>query len=553
MRNLFDFLKLPEEMCSLVEKEGRSIASPSELKTHTTAMTFSRLLECVKDLKSRGVTHISIFGFSDIIIDALKGGIFSDIHIDAIYSDKVQEDLLTFRYGLIPVYRTDQFKTSISAIFFVVEDLAERALLPKGRVIEMIPPGADSIPFHVKDEWQDEYKILLNQLKSHIRNKLKSIINPDKTILFAGIYTYFNFNKFSTALRKKGFRTVFLCLNSSNQPYKNDHFDITINAHSNLEMFYWILSEFSFKLVHFQGWLNCHSFAAAASFCSKSPIVTEFNDIPHFIFDQKEYDSIFGEKSFKHEEKSIGYILEKSSGVIFNYQANSSKIVLDHYSHAPALMHFHSYPLPDFFASMDAEKSNQSIRIVFAGTLSPSYYPEGPFGDVKMLELIQIVIDQGLEFNVYINPYQKKTVKGVFWDYEYLAEKDSKFIIRDGIGPECLPNEICTMDYGCLFYKFPKEFTVKNEHISNIIPTKFFSYIEAGIPIIVCEEFTALVNIVEEHGLGVVVTQDDLFQLSSVIERFDYAMLSGNVQKYRELFSMDNKIDKLIQFYNSVG
>ena len=84
--------------------------------------------------------------------------------------------------------------------------------------------------------------------QEEIMDRIERVFQAGNTILFAGIYTYFNFCKMSMALRKKGYRTLFLCLNPSNLKYKSGYFDAAVDASGDIGLFYKILNMLPFKL-----------------------------------------------------------------------------------------------------------------------------------------------------------------------------------------------------------------------------------------------------------------------------------------------------------------
>lgn len=65
-------------------------------------------------------------------------------------------------------------------------------------------------------------------------------------------------------------------------------------------------------------------------------------------------------------------------------------------------------------------------------------------------------------------------------------------------------------------------------HFDTCTPTKFFTYLSAGLPIIINKEFSYIV---------------------SLVKRYDYETLKANVKKAKEVLSMKNHISRLIEFY----
>ena len=388
--------------------------------------------------------------------------------------------------------------------------------------------------------------------QEEIMDRIERVFQAGNTILFAGIYTYFNFCKMSMALRKKGYRTLFLCLNPSNLKYKSGYFDAAVDASGDIGLFYKILNMLPFLCVHFQAWLGLHCFAAAAALCSESRVVTEFNDIPMFILDEKEYDQVFEKGSYSLEKRSIEVILKNSDGLVFNtVPGGADELFIDTQAKAQPL-YFNSYPLKSFFSDELLPGSTDTSSIVFTGTVNPSSYPDTVFGDVKLLNLIKVIVGQKIGFTIFLNPYQVKQANGLFQDYFDLEKDNPYFHIMDGVSPDFLSAAISSMGYGSLLYLFPDEFLIKEKHFNCMIPTKFFSYIEAGLPVLVMDRLKGVSREVEQNGLGVVLAEKDLYDLEGVLKGVDYQALKNNVLKYREKHSMDHEIDRLFQLYNII-
>ena len=71
-------------------------------------------------------------------------------------------------------------------------------------------------------------------------------------------------------------------------------------------------------------------------------------------------------------------------------------------------------------------------------------------------------------------------------------------------------------------------------HFKNIVPTKFYLYLEAGLPILISEEFEEACSLVREHKIGVIVAQSDLPNLDEILNTVDAEALRVNVVAFRE-------------------
>ena len=81
------------------------------------------------------------------------------------------------------------------------------------------------------------------------------------------------------------------------------------------------------------------------------------------------------------------------------------------------------------------------------------------------------------------------------------------------------------------------------------MPTKVCSYFEAGLPLLVYEEFTTVRKLVNEHGLGLVYSLRRLEEIPALIAAADYQGLRDNVREYRQTHSMNAMIPILGEAY----
>lgn len=86
-------------------------------------------------------------------------------------------------------------------------------------------------------------------------------------------------------------------------------------------------------------------------------------------------------------------------------------------------------------------------------------------------------------------------------------------------------------------------------HYDTCIPTKFFTYLSAGLPVIVSKEFGYIASLVKKHEIGIVISENEIDSLSEIIKRYDYEKLKANVKRAREELSMKRHINRLIEFY----
>lgn len=498
--------------------------------------------ELLAGLAEEGCTAIAFLGFSPLVQELLKIGDLDSFHVAGIYTDTPPREFYGYACPDLMCEPLENYvpRDRVRAI------VAERDLGARFPGLPLLPERAAE---RERNWFDSEARTKFPELFAPARNEaieaIDSVFEPGRTILFAGVYTYFNFSRYSLALRKKGWKTVYLCLNKSNTSFRSGHFDAVIHASGDIELFYALMAEVEWTGIYFQAWLGLHPFAAAAAALEPGRTVVEFNDLPSYIMTRETFDTTFEQGKYDREQTAIREILDSCKGAVFNLVSGGEQTLLSEAPTRSAVRNFHSYPCPDFFTSPNG-LPEEPIRIGFAGSLSPSHLPDSVFGDVKLFGLIQELNRQGLEFHVFMNPYQFANPKGEFWDYFHMAQRNPLFRVHPGVEPDALSGRLASMaHYGSMVYRFPTDFEVLAKHFQCMVPTKFFSYLEAGLPVLISREFTGLCELVEEHGVGVIVSQSEIESLKSRLETVDHAQLCRNVIRYREANSMEARISEL--------
>jgi hypothetical protein len=80
--------------------------------------------------------------------------------------------------------------------------------------------------------------------------------------------------------------------------------------------------------------------------------------------------------------------------------------------------------------------------------------------------------------------------------------------------------------------------------------SKISTYIEAGLPILVSPEQRFLKDFIEKHGIGIGLAFDELDNLKRILDNLDYRDLCDRVVAFRNHWSMENNIDRLVDFLN---
>jgi hypothetical protein len=82
--------------------------------------------------------------------------------------------------------------------------------------------------------------------------------------------------------------------------------------------------------------------------------------------------------------------------------------------------------------------------------------------------------------------------------------------------------------------------------------TKNYTYLEAGLPILVNNEYSYCKELVEKNNIGIAVKSEDLRNINEILENVDINNLKKNVRKFNVKNNLYKKFSELSAFYESL-
>ena len=219
-------------------------------------------------------------------------------------------------------------------------------------------------------------------------------------------------------------------------------------------------------------------------------------------------------------------------------------------SRSPSIQFLPYYP--SAWMRSTQRKKSDPIKLVFAGTIAPNLAPK-MFEDVKLLPIAKNLTHQGFHVTLYNSTiYNQQKLNKHFADYIGEMENNPLFIFNAGIP---LPGIIETMagkyDYGIMLYDFSTTL-VGDSQIKYGFPSKIFTYLASGLPMIISEEMENVADLVKRYQIGVVVSRSDINNLKSVIDNYSYDLLRMNVKKAQEELCLECHLPKFIDFIRRI-
>lgn len=158
-------------------------------------------------------------------------------------------------------------------------------------------------------------------------------------------------------------------------------------------------------------------------------------------------------------------------------------------------------------------------------------------------EIIKILIDKGLHVHVYTREKHKVEFEDIiehpFFHFEgYLNGKD-------------MFKSLGKYDYGLHIYLLKKNSRISEEFSNSTFGNREFDYVAAGIPIITFEG-SYIGEFVKTNGLGFVLTLSEFekIDIQDLINKRN--SFFQHIEKVRENFAIENEIEKLVSFIDSI-
>lgn len=391
---------------------------------------------------------------------------------------------------------------------------------------------------------------------------------PKASVVFVAKMVNYNQLRMSVALRRRGWRTVSVVfdeyISSQHEPY----FDFVFQV--NFGTFIKSLPKLGPVILHTQGWMFSNHIPVMidADRPDHSFHIVEFLDVHQFL------------NPPEHEEKMLPYmvqawasekkvdfrlvnafelnceqhIIQYADGVIFSGSDKQKSTLMVNSEIAGRAIDFQCFPLPDFFVDLSPVTTSAPWHLAFAGGVIPfgDKFPRQIFGDAQIYGISELLASQGLYIHIFNNPYLARgdRLGERYPEYVELAQKNTFVDFSEGTFPWDLGFKIGHYHYGMMLYLFDG-LLIGEQHFETVIPSKVFTYIEAGLPVLVSRRFSAVCEIVERYEIGICIDDSELSDIVPILDRADYIQLRKNVRTFRQVLNMDRQIQQLIDFYES--
>jgi len=387
---------------------------------------------------------------------------------------------------------------------------------------------------------------------------------PEPKIVFVAIIPFYQILRESIVLRQRGYTTWLLHLtelDAETEKMFSKHFDSVQPLPRNLDILGVVLRRLDMKLVHMQTQqFEVHvpmtryvleNRGDAKSFC-------EFYDVLSMLIDHDVLKRLWRDAA-DYDFANERYIFETADAVSCRFDTRWREELREKFPAAGPMIEMHPYPLDEFIGYGQKKLSSENNRphLVYPAHIT-KFEADGSvqWPTIRTLGAVPYyyattLTGQGLDFTIY-NEITHSVDDPGYKLYRELEREDPLFHFLPGIPPEQFTEVVGRYNFGInLTTADPAKMEVRDSQY-DVFATKIFTFLEAGLPMIVSKELRVMANFVEYYGVGFTVSRHELDTIGERIKSFDYAAAVANIRKYNEAHSMDREIERVIAIYHQL-
>ena len=362
----------------------------------------------------------------------------------------------------------------------------------------------------------------------------------EKTVLFltpngVSFVQDLSIYRMARGLRQQGWNTVLLCFSGALRQF-GDAFTQIHETGSVLD-FFRMLQMLPRSHLLYRGWMTAYLFGAYLVRCYPETVVMlkDWN-----FAEEKDYLFLISGNKPAYDFWGIDYIFRNCRRVLSQYAEEEGKLWAAEYNTNPdKFIFFPELCTESSFVEKSAVTYDKT-RLVHAGSCPPTSMPEGYFPSKKIFEDAIRLTRTGIDFSYVIQEKIYDAIisnRDTYFDMVYENYRNPDFHLVKGRSLD--PGVLLPYHFGifCL-----TETVNAIRLIKHSIPSKFAFYLEAGLPMLVNKRMTSLAAMVEERGLGITFTNDDVPRLDQLLDIGEkrYNELVKNVCAFRKRFTYES-------------
>ncbi len=288
------------------------------------------------------------------------------------------------------------------------------------------------------------------------------------------------------------------------------------------------------------------------------PIIHEVNDWMETFIDTPtaiaaaEEEGLWSTIELKTIQHGEDYLTNNIAGFIYK---NGGQWMIDKVakSKTPSLQLLPSQP-KKMNRPPQPRSDKTEWRLVFAGKVAATQASKHFFDDIKLLPLFQDLTKQELQVTIWNSPiFNNDQLRIFFSDYYQESITNPYFQFIPGVSIEKIIDKLNgNFDFGLMLYHFNPELSIGKHHLAGSMATKIFTYLSAGLPILISPELEYMADFVVKNKIGLIIKRCETTSLKDMLHQCDYASLLEHVAEAQYKYCAEENSDKFISFIESI-
>lgn len=386
-------------------------------------------------------------------------------------------------------------------------------------------------------------------------------IGADARIVFIATKPYFQVLREAAVLRRNGFACALICLDRIPEPMRpafDEAFDHILDDIRNPGVLARLLEALEVEILHVQCWMWSYYLARIAIERKKNArVVCEIYDFTSVYAPRDVLARNWPREMVDTDLAMERFLCTRADAVTHRYHPVIDDELRERHGGLVRTLYMQPWPARVVDPAPGGKLSGKDgiLRMVYAGGIMPDM-PDTPpelFTPRSMPRTFRALLDQGFHIDLLHDPHRPVARQKGIDEYRQLAAEYPGFRLLDGVSPDRLPETLSTYDFGLVLTHIDRDvLQVGPGLLRGAIGTKVFSYVEAGIPSIVCKEYAYTAEIVETHELGLALMTDEIETCGDRIRAFDRAACEAAIRRFGAEHSMEREIVKLIDLYREI-
>jgi len=362
-----------------------------------------------------------------------------------------------------------------------------------------------------------------------------SLINAENgkvRVLYFCSQEFFSIGRQINFLKDKDDISTFQLLPHGKTSGHLQHNSPVYHCNGNFYELVWILASAKADYIHcYLSMFTNYLFAFPALFSAAAKIY-ETVDVSSFFLETDHLETLFGKKT-SEIEKSAEKMIFEGSDILLVQSGNAEKYLDEMFNITGEKIRFS--PLAEKSRCIGIKQKKEPVKIAYAGIVTPTSHNRFYWGDTMLYQLASVMEQAQIYFDIY--PNKAMGYNEMYSDYSELAERSSFFSLKQSVAPDRISQVLSDYHFGSMLYFF-EGVLVSAKHLSSVVPTKFITYIEAGLPVLVSEKLSAVAELVDKYNTGLVIQESTLRdpeKLKKVIENCDYNKMQTALEEFRNI------------------